>query len=308
MKRNRFGLLELHSAVFLFGLAGLFGKWLNLPPMAIVFGRTALASLALAAVLMIMRQPVARHWRAIPGWLVLSGAVLAFHWATFFHSIQVSTVAVGVLTFSTFPLFVTFLEPLFFKERRRWLDLATAALVLAGLALIVPTFDFGNTLTRGAFWGTMSGFLFAVLSLLNRRLVAAHPPMVLAAGQNLVAALVLLPFVFRRTPWPGARDIVLLGVLGVVCTALAHALFIKSLSHVRAQLASVVAGLESVYGILFAFLLLGEVPAVRTLVGGAVILSAVVLATLKRHESSGAFRHAGSPERTNPEGKRKSQT
>jgi len=307
MRRNRLALLELHSAVFLFGLAGLFGKWLTLAPLVIVFGRTAFASLALPAVLLIMRQPLARHWRTIPGWLVLSGAVLAFHWATFFHSIQVSTVAIGVLTYSTFPLFVTFLEPFFFKERWRWLDLATAALVLAGLALIVPGFDVGNNVTRGVFWGTMSGFSFAVLSLLNRRLVAAHPPMVLAAGQNLVAAVVLLPFIFNQAPWPAARDILLLGVLGVVCTALAHVLFIGSLSHMRAQLASVVAGLESVYGILFAFLLLGEVPAGRTLLGGAVILSAVVLATLKRHESSGAFSHAGFPERTNPERKSKSR-
>jgi drug/metabolite transporter (DMT)-like permease len=53
---------------------------------------------------------------------------------------------------------------------------------------------------------------------------------------------------------------------------------------VRAQLASVVTALESVYAIFFAALLLGEVPSVRTLLGGAVILGAVVVATLGRHK------------------------
>jgi broad specificity polyphosphatase/5'/3'-nucleotidase SurE len=42
---------------------------------------------------------------------------MAIHWTTFFQSIQVSSVAIGTITFSTFPLFVTFLEPVIYKER-----------------------------------------------------------------------------------------------------------------------------------------------------------------------------------------------
>ena len=45
--------------------------------------------------------------------LIASGVLLSFHWFAFFHSIQLSTVAVGVIGFSTYPVFVTFLEPLF---------------------------------------------------------------------------------------------------------------------------------------------------------------------------------------------------
>ncbi|HKN10776.1 MAG TPA: hypothetical protein VJ376_15050, partial [Pseudomonadota bacterium] len=36
-------LVALHGAVLLFGFAGLFGKWLALPPVTIVFGRAAVA-------------------------------------------------------------------------------------------------------------------------------------------------------------------------------------------------------------------------------------------------------------------------
>ena len=40
-------LIALHGAVLLFGLSGLFGKWLDLPPVLIVLGRTAVAAVAL---------------------------------------------------------------------------------------------------------------------------------------------------------------------------------------------------------------------------------------------------------------------
>ena len=47
----------------------------------------------------------------------LSGVILAIHWLTFFHAIQVSTVAIGLIGFATFPIFVTFLEPIMYRQK-----------------------------------------------------------------------------------------------------------------------------------------------------------------------------------------------
>jgi drug/metabolite transporter (DMT)-like permease len=278
------GILEVHSAILLLGLAGLFGKFLDLSPVLIVFGRAVFAWATLGLVMLILRRPTDSHGKLPWRWVAVSGVLLAIHWVAFFHAIQLSTVAVGVLTFSSFPLFVTLLEPWFFHERRRWLDLLTAVLVMTGVAMIVPSFNFSNDVTQGAFWGIVSGFVYAVLCILNRGLVATQSALALTAGQNFVASLVLLPLVLWEHAIPSLRELLLLALLGVVCTALAHFLFIKSLAYVRAQLASVVTALESVYAILFAMLLLGEVPSLRTLAGGGVILGAVVVATLGRHE------------------------
>jgi drug/metabolite transporter (DMT)-like permease len=274
----------IHFAVLLFGLAGLFGKLLDLPPVIIVFGRTALASAALIAWLALRRQWRRPHVQD-QGLLLVSGALLAAHWFTFFESIQVASVAVGLVTFSSFPLFVTFLEPLFFKESLHGRDLATAALVVLGLLLVVPSYSFANRITLGAFWGICSGASFAALALMNRRFsrrnASISMALSIAAVQNSVAALLLLPFVWGNLNFKGA-DLLYLLFLGIICTALAHALFISGLARVRAQTASVLAGLEPVYGILFAFLLLGERPALRTLMGGSIILAAVFLASLKK--------------------------
>jgi drug/metabolite transporter (DMT)-like permease len=264
--------------VVLFGLSGLFGKAVHLPSTALVFGRTSFAAVTLLAVLLLNRRAEADRPKPPAGALLLSGVVLAFHWVAFFQAIQVSSVAIALLTFSSFPLFVTFLEPLCFREPLRRVDLGTALGVACGLALIVPRFDLELQSTQGALWGLLSGLSFAVLALLNRRLAGRHSPVAVAAGQNFCAACTLLPLAVSSGARPSITDLGLLIVLGVFCTALAHVLFISSLSQLRAQVVSVVTGLEAVYGIVFAFLLLGERPALRTLAGGALVLGTVLLA------------------------------
>jgi drug/metabolite transporter (DMT)-like permease len=177
------------------------------------------------------------------------------------------------------------MEPYFFKEKLRRFDMVTAGSVVLGLILVIPSLDFQNNITQGAFWGTLSGFTFAVLSILNRKYVSTYPSMVIVWYQNWIATLTLLPFLFFEDLTLQATDFALLALLGVFCTALAHALFIKSLVHIKTQLASITACLEPVYGIIFALVLLGEIPASRTILGGAIILGTIAIASMKRHES-----------------------
>lgn len=272
-------LVALHAAVLLFGFAGLFGKWLALSPVTIVFGRSAIACAALALLLRFSSERDARaafEWR-----LAVGGAVLALHWVAFFQSIQIASVAVGLLGFASFPLFVLLLEWGLRQRELRAAEWLTALLVTAGLALLVPEFNIENRTVQGLAWGLVSGFTFALLAVNNRALAARHAAGSIALWQNGCAALVLLPFVVTARTVPTARDVALLLVLGVACTALSHTLFIRSLRVVSAHTASVVAALEPVYGITLAFLLLGETPSARTLTGGALIVGAAFFATMR---------------------------
>ncbi len=273
------GLLEIHVAVLLFGFAGLFGKFLTVSPAVIVCGRTLFASIALAIALPLLKESIRiQSSRDLFGFLLM-GAILAVHWVTFFHSIQISTVAVGLLTFSTFPIFVTFIEPLFSRERVRRFDIVISVVVFIGLVLVIPEFDLSNNITLGALWGTASGLTFAVLSILNRAYVARYPALTIALYQDAVACLLLLPFALRPALAVDATEWVKIILLGVLFTALAHTLFIRGMIHVKAQLASVIASLEPVYGIVLALVILGEIPSARELAGGVVIIGAIVYAT-----------------------------
>jgi len=274
-------LTEIHLAVLLFGFPGLFGKWLAVPPVLIVFGRVLFASATLALVLAVAR----RRFRVPPGrdlaLLVACGLILAVHWTFFFRSVQVSSVAVGLLSYSSFPVFTAFLEPVLTRERWDPASLVLALVCVAGIALIVPGFDLSNAVVQGVLWGLAAGLTFSVLSVLNRQLAARHSSLTVAFYQDLFAGLFLLPLVLRSgLPFSG-RDWILVGVLGVFCTAAAHTLFIEGMKGVGARTASIVSSLEPVYGILFALAFLKEYPSLRTVSGGVIVLAAAAAATLR---------------------------
>jgi drug/metabolite transporter (DMT)-like permease len=277
-------LLQIHTAVLLFGFAALFGSKQFLPllaPAVIVFGRVVFASLVLLLA-SVLRRDIVR----LPTWhgmlaFTLSGALLAVHWTTFFQSVRDSGVAIALITYSTFPVFVAFFEPLFFREKLRGTDVALAAATLTGIVILTPTFEPGDRTTRGILWGIVSGLTFALLSLLNRQFVRRHSSMTIAFYQDAFAAVALLPFVVGQWPPFTTREVLLLAILGVFCTALAHSLFIAGMRRVSARTASMIASLEPVYGAVLAGLVLHENPSARTLLGGAIVLGVAFYATLR---------------------------
>jgi drug/metabolite transporter (DMT)-like permease len=275
-------LAEIHVAVFLFGFPGLFGKWLALPAPVIVFGRVLFACLALAAVMAARRaggfRPASRRDLSL---LILCGLVLAVHWTMFFKSVQVSSVAVGLLAYSSFPVFTAFLEPLLARERFEPRSLIYAVFCVLGIGLIVPGFDLSDAVVRGVLWGLGAGLTFAVLSVLNRSLASRHSSLTVAFYQDLFAGLFLLPAVLRTGLPRSGRDWALIAVLGVFCTAGAHTLFIKGMRGVGARTASILSSLEPVYGIVLAFVFLKESPSLRMLTGGALVLAAALAATIR---------------------------
>jgi drug/metabolite transporter (DMT)-like permease len=276
-------MIQLHLAVLLAGGAGLFAKFVAVSPTVITCGRTFFGSLALLVAAALAQTSLRLRSRRDLLLLALSGAILATHWFSFFAAIQVSTVAVGLLAFSTFPLFITFLEPVVFGERLHRRDVITAFVVVAGLILVTPVWDVEQPNTQGALWGTLSAFTFAALSLLNRSSVRIYPALTVAFYQQAFAFLCVLPLALR---WPGVttgRDIGLLVVLGVFFTALAQGLSVASLRHLRGQTVGVAFGLEPAYGILLAWLLLNETPSLRTLCGGLLIVCAVIWTSFYEH-------------------------
>jgi drug/metabolite transporter (DMT)-like permease len=278
--RNK-SLLEIHFAVFLFGVSGLFGKLLSLPAIIIVLGRVAFSSIFLLFLLLYIKKDLKLKEKKHYFYLIIMGIILAIHWTTFFQSIQVSTVATGLLAFSAFPIFVTFLEPYFLKEKIRLSNILVAAITFLGVILVIPSFEFGNSTTQGVIWGLVSGFTYAILSILNKKYVKEYSSVVIAFYEQFIAAIVLIPFYFLQKPIFQLNDIFLLALLGIVFTGISHLLFINGLKNIKAQTAGIISSLEPVYGIIFAAFLLSEIPSIREALGGMVILGAVFYSTIK---------------------------
>ncbi len=279
MKKH--AVLSVNLAVLLFGLAGLFAKWIRLPAIFITFGRVLFSSAALGIYMLIRRQSF-RIGRKDAALLIPAGGILALHWWSFLKAVQLSTVAVGTATFAAFPLFVTLLEPLVFRRKLDRRSIVTAAVILVGVLITVPEFSVENRTFLGILTGLLSALSYAVLVILNKRAAERMSGTVITFYEQAAAAAILLPFALSVKAHPSGQDLALLLFLGVVTTALAHTLFVSSLKTLPAQLAGICSSLETVYGILFAFLLLGEVPAGREIAGAAVIVGAVVIAQLRQ--------------------------
>ena len=284
---HRLGVISILVALPFVSLTGLFGKFLTLSPLLIVQGRTVFAFGTLLLALFVLRKRIFfkdfREWL----WLMVSGSILGVHWIAFFQAIQVSTVAIGLLSFASYPLFTTLLEPLFFRESLQRRNVFAALIVICGLALMATSTEDTNAIisgsaVQGLLWGLLAGLGFAVLTLLNRDHVRNHSPLLLTCWQNGFAALVLLPWSWSESWIISAEEWGLLFVLGVVCTVGGHTLLINGLRHVRAQVASLlIAGLEPVFAIVFALFLLREIPSVQTLLGGILIVGTTVFMTRK---------------------------
>lgn len=278
--------LLLHLSVMLFGLSAVLGQFVDAPAAVIAGGRVLWSSAALLLFSLVKKSSLKLRCKKDYSVALAAGVVLAIHWTTFFQSIQTASVAIGTITFSAFPLFLTFLEPLVFREPLRPRNVVTALVLLAGVGITIPDFSLENQVTVGILWGLVCALSYAVLSLANRYLAGRYPAQTVCLYEQGTAAVVLLPaLLFSRTTW-SLPNFAGIAAIGLICTAIAHSLYVAAQRHVKAQTAGIISGMETVYGILFALLFLGEIPGPRELIGGAVILGVAVFSSLSAPTSS----------------------
>lgn len=281
MERTR-SWIQLNFAVCLFGLSAILATQMTVSPVLMVWGRALFAFLAIHGVLALRGVRPWRNRRPMEaGKLCLAGLVLAFHWIAFFMGVKHGGVALATLGFASFPAFVIILTVIIYKEKPLASDLAVIALISLGLIMVTPSFDISAASSAGLIWGIISGLLYAVVIIGNRYLTKGVAAVESCWWQYLAISLLLLTVSAGTLPSISGRDWFWILLMGLVCTGLAFTLFVTGLPKVRTSEAAVISAMEPVYAIAMAWIFLGEAPSVKTMAGGAVILSAVVWAALK---------------------------
>lgn len=280
MKKSTSCMLQINTAVLLFGFSGVLGKDIALPAVLITLGRVVFSSIALFLFLKTRNTSIHIGSRKDGIVFLAMGALLAVHWTAFIYAIQLSSVAIGVITAATFPLFAAFLEPIFFSERLTPLNILVSLIMIGGVAVLVPMDALGGNVAMGVAYGMFANLAYTVLSLVNRWFAKRYNGVVISFYEQGIAAIVLLPVLLVIPFSCTVQTIGELAVYGIICTAISHSLFINGLQGVTVQTASILDGLETVYGILFAFLLLGAVPTGREILGGIIIVATAVVSSV----------------------------
>lgn len=283
MPSPQLAMVCLYATTIIMGINGVFSKVIPLNSVTITELRSLIAALALGVfVLFLKRSSLKLHntqqYRVVLG----LGVLLAVHWSSFFHAMQTSTVAIGILAHYAYPVFTVVVEPLLDRKSPALGDLLAGCAVLTGVALMVPEWSLGSDALTGVLFGLISAVTFGTRNILQRRWLQESSSSNVMFYQLLTVAVVTLPFM----DWPGVvaldtRDWQLLFLLGVGSTALLHTLIAFTLRALSAKTVSLVSCLQPPAAILLTWLIIGEVPTTATMLGGAIIIATALYESIK---------------------------
>ncbi len=266
------------------GATGLFSKLIELPAWDITGYRTWIAAGVLFAWLYWRDRHLRLESRRDYGRMLVLGALLTLHWITFFYSMQVANIAVGMLSLYAYPVMTVFLEPWIKGTKLDWRDLISGCLVLFGVYCLVPEFSFDNSMTQGVIWGVVSALTFALRNLLLGLWFSGQSAVRSMSYQVLVVALLMTPVIALSAHQPTSHDWWLLLLLGLFFTAVTHTMLGHSLRYLKAKTVGLVACLQPVYAVIYEILLLREYPDKSTLIGGAIIMMAAIYESVHEHK------------------------
>ncbi|MDT0649556.1 DMT family transporter [Autumnicola edwardsiae] len=268
-------ILELNFAVVLISTSGTLGRYITLDPFVTITFRAILAGIVLYLFCRFRKFKINIANKKDLFKVVVGGCLMGIHWVTYFYSLSLSSVAIGMLSIYTYPVITTFLEPLLLKTRFSKMHLGLAVLVLFGIYFLVPEFSFENDQTLAVAFGVTSAFFYSLRNLLMKQEVEKYNGSVLMMYQMIIITIMLSPvlFLFDLSAVPSQLPPIL--VLAIVTTCFGHTLLLISFRNFSVTAASIISSAQPVYGILLGLLFLGEYPAVNTIIGGILIVFAV---------------------------------
>jgi drug/metabolite transporter (DMT)-like permease len=201
-----------------------------------------------------------------------------------------TTAANAIFLQYTAPIYILVFAPYILKEKFRFADLVTVAVCLAGMSLFFVDANSSKTASApapllGNILGLCSGVCLGgyILLLRHPKALKQNPASSVFYG-NLFAILAMLPFIIPNpSVWTG-KDVFAVVMLGVFQIGLAYYLFTLGVARgVRSLDASIIGFVEPLLNPVWVFLSLGEAPSRWALAGGAVIIGAVVVHTIRQN-------------------------
>jgi drug/metabolite transporter, DME family len=256
---------------------GLITRLVSTSPWTTSLWRSLFAALFLALVLSMVRgRGFFEHWREVGRPVLVVAACMALSSTCFILSLAHTSVANTLILMSTGPYVAGLLGWILLGERvalRTWLTMGVA---LAGAVVMVS-----NSYSRGAVVGDLLAVVMAASFATATVLVRRHPQIQMAPAAVLATALTALVALPLAEPLETApRDLALLAFFGIGQFGAGFLLFMAGARLIPAAQSSLIGMLETVLGPLWVWLALNERPGAASLMGGALILAALLANTL----------------------------
>ena len=291
------GYLCVMAAGIMWASSGTAGKALfagGITPFELVQVRVTLSSLLLAVVFGLHSRSLFRIRGSDLGYFfLLGGLALALVQVTYFYTISRIQVAAAIFLQYLAPVVVAFFSICFWRERLTVAKLLSLVLSLVGCYLVVGGYDLQLLQMNrvGILCGLSSAVCFAGYTLLGERGMHRYPPWTVIFYAFTLAALswhlCYPPFQYL---WAGytLQQWGWMLYISVIGTLIPFGLFFVGVNHIRSTRATITATLEPISAGVMAYLFLGETLESLQVLGGALVVGAIVLLQVRREQDEWA--------------------
>lgn len=252
--------LLIHFIVFIWGWSPIFGKAISLQAFQLVWFRILITVAVLGFYFFFTKTSLkvskTNFWT-----LSGIGVVIAFHWFCFYNAIKVSNVSITLVAFSTGTLFTSIIEPIFYKRKFYLYETIFGLIIIGAIWLI---FSVETEYYLGIIFGMLAALTSSLFTVWNGLLVRkTESPVItfyeLLGGVISLSLYLLLAGEFNAEFFVVSRqDLIFLSIFCVVGTAFPFVASVNLLKRLSPYTVTLTVNLETVYGIIFAFLLWPE--------------------------------------------------
>lgn len=274
--------LVLIPAVFAVSWAAILIRACDAPSTVIAFYRKFFATVMLLPFALTVYR---RHFREFSSQAflttVLAGIFLGWHFFFWVASLDYTSISSSVVLVTTQPVFVAVLALIFLKEKIGMKGVSAIILAIIG-STIIAGFDFN--LKKEYLWGDILALAGAVMAgsylfigRVVRPTVSVFPYIFTVYGIAALTLGLILLITGGLFQTYHSQAYLFFFLLAVGPTLVGHSLYNYSLKHVKAHKVGLSIVGEPVLASIWAIFIFGEIPTVSTLVGGIIIISALVL-------------------------------
>jgi drug/metabolite transporter (DMT)-like permease len=270
LSEHQKGLLYVFIAGLLWSTGGLFIKLISLPAMQLAFFRCTIAAITFG---ILFRKRIFLFNKLT----LLNSAFYAAILITFVIATKTTTAANAIFLQSTAPIYVLIFEPIFNKTKYDRINIITVTVCVLGMLLFfVGKLEPGHL--EGNIIALLSGIAFASFFLGMKKNDPKYQYSSIFYG-NILVAIISIPFLFSLQIVT-TNDFLMVAFLGVFQIAIAYAFFSSGLKRIYAVEASIIAMIEPVLNPVWVFLGYGETPSITAIIGGLIILGAIIVRSL----------------------------
>lgn len=282
MKVNPY--LAIILAATIGGSSGVFIKLLDLPPTTITFFRMFVP---VAVLLVYLNLKKVKLFRGNYSIMLVASGLNAARMLLFFIGYLYTTIGNAVIILFTWPIFAAIFSTIFLKEKVSFRTASLIGLAFTGIVIMYlnKEISFGNQDFIGMASMLLSAMIFAITAVIFKKKLTYYSRTETIFYQNLIGAVIFMPFVFINTPPPGLVQISVVSLYGFMIGIVAFLLFFLALRKLKMSHYSLFTYWEVIAAIMFGAVFFGEAITANMVIGGGLILVAGILLRKQRNQA-----------------------